>query len=58
MHITSDQLEFAPPDPSRNADWNEEPDAGGELAKRPERFGWPVGKGLTFNSSRLLAAQR
>lgn len=53
MHITSDQLEFSPPDPSRNSDWNDEPDAAGELAKRPERFGWPVGKGLLADLSGL-----
>lgn len=47
MHITSDHLEFVPP--NERGSWDGEPetdnpDSGEELSKRPSYFGYPVGK--------------
>lgn len=57
MHITSDHLEFVPP--NERGSWDGEPetdnpDSGEELSKRPSYFGYPVGKRESCNIRRIF----
>lgn len=47
MHITTNHLMVTPPNSYRNG-FGDEGEPGEELSKRPEKFGWPAGKGVTL----------